>query len=216
MYDKNEIATKYLRILDQQTGSLVGTFDFLSQEVPRDSIFEAICMLDRCKNSGTIFTTGIGKSSFVSQKMASSLRSVSISSYYLDPVSALHGDLGVVTPKDIIVFITNSGSSNEIIDLFLYSRKLCPSLFIVGRNKMEDEDLERLRTVMNFEENQPTTVLLTGKVEEQGPLDLFPTTSTLSQMMICDALVLSLIEDFTMKDFFKNHPGGYIGGQIGP
>ena len=178
----------------------------------REDIATIIHFLRKSVNQGgTIFTTGVGKSAFVAKKVAASFRSISIHSEYLDPIAALHGDLGVVDRIDIIMFISNSGGSEELLNLYKHTRTICPSVFIVGKDDIQDESMDGLKAKERF--TQATLLFLTGEVKEAGPISSLPTTSTLSQMMICDTFVLLMATctNFTEQQFLMNHPGGEIG-----
>ncbi|MFN7182067.1 MAG: SIS domain-containing protein [Planctomycetota bacterium] len=149
---------------------------------------------------GKIIGSGIGKTGLIVQKFVSTLLSIKINAIFLHPVDALHGDLGIVSKEDTFIFFSNSGENPEIRVLLPYIRKIgCKILGIVGA----EGELTKYSD-LNF---------VYGKVDEAGPLGLVPTSSTIVQLAICDAIAMSLLKlkNLTIDDFVKLHPGGSIG-----
>lgn len=150
--------------------------------------------------SGKVIVSGIGKTGLIAQKFVSTLLSIKVNAIFLHPVDALHGDLGIVRKEDIFIFFSNSGESPELRNLLPYIRKIgCKIFGIVGCNG----------ELMKFSDLS----FIYGKVEEAPPLGIIPTSSTIIQLSICDAIVLSLLKmkNLTIDDFVEVHPGGSIG-----
>lgn len=152
-------------------------------------------------NIGTIYTTGVGKSSYVAKKLASCLSLLSLKSEYLDPVNALHGDIGRVDEEqDLLIVLSNSGKTQELITLL--DNCYC-EMKIVGI----------LPNSNNLISSCCKVIFETGQVEEACPYNIIPTSSIVAQLTICDMITLSLLEELelTKKDILENHPGGNIG-----
>ena len=194
-----------INILDPQMNWLCNIFNNLMNYRQKE-LSNAMKMLITCR--GSIVTSGVGKSAFAAQKMATSLRSFSFKSIYLNPVDSLHGDIGYLSQDDVVVLISNSGTGSELITLLRNVKsKGCSVLAIVGKNSAEATEIyyEPLFSM--------TDVLLTiGEIQELGGMDL-PTTSVLAQIMICDGLVVTLAKytGRTNSNFLENHTGGTLG-----
>ncbi len=149
---------------------------------------------------GKVIASGIGKTGLVAQKFVSTLLSIKVNAIFLHPVDALHGDLGIVKSEDIFIFFSNSGENPELRILLPYIKKIgCKIFGIVGA----EGELTKFSDI-NF---------VYGKVEEAQPIGIIPTSSTIVQLAICDAIVLSIlkIKNLTIDDFVQVHPGGSIG-----
>lgn len=160
---------------------------------------DAVELLANCQ--GTIHTTGIGKAGIIARKQASTLASLSFRSQYLHPSEALHGDLGNVRNGDVLVALSNSGESEEIITLLrILANEQIPCIGITGR---ADGTLAQ----------EATFTLCYGRLGEAGVLGLAPTTTTTAMLAICDALsiVASQRRGIGSTDFARNHPGGNLG-----
>jgi arabinose-5-phosphate isomerase len=154
-----------------------------------------------CK--GLIVLTGVGKSSFVAQKVSRTLVSCGMRAVYLSPLDALHGDLGMVSPEDWVVFISKSGESDELIQIapFLKERGVHMAAFVTFEKC-------RLASWMNL-------VVPTPMEGELGPLPL-PTTSTVLQLFYADLLAVAIlkIKSISLDTFASNHPAGQIGRRL--
>ena len=150
---------------------------------------------------GNVVVTGVGKSAHIAAKIAATLNSTGTRSLFLHAGEALHGDVGAVDAEDVILCLSKSGSSNEVIQLLpALTDRGCR---IVAMTSRRDSPLGRVADVM----------LDINVTEEACPLDLAPTTSTSLQLAIGDALALALMtrSGFQTKDFAKNHPAGVLG-----
>lgn len=163
---------------------------------------QAVNLILNCK--GRVIVSGMGKSGLIGKKVASTFASTGTPSFYIHPGEAIHGDLGMVTPDDLLVLISNSGETEEVV-------KLLPSLKYFG-NKLigiaGDPDSTLARE---------SDVFLKADTErEVCPNNLAPTTSALVVMAVGDALAVSLIKarNFKPSDFAQFHPGGSLGRKL--
>lgn len=151
--------------------------------------------------SGRVVLTGMGKHGLVARKIAATLSSTGTTSFYMHPGEALHGDLGMVSPDDIIVALSNSGSTQEVLGClpFLKHNKN----FIIAMTGKADSELAR----------QADIVLDIGVEREVCPMNLAPTTSTTVALAMGDALAVVLLEKrgFQPGDFALRHPSGALG-----
>jgi arabinose-5-phosphate isomerase len=167
-----------------------------------DSFIQAIDLVYRCP--GRVAVTGTGKSADVGQKIAGTLNSTGTRAYVLDATRAVHGDLGMVHPNDVILALSHSGESEEIVRLLGPLRSL--ALALVALTSSGQSTLAR----------QSDVVILLGPLEEVCPLGLAPSTSTTAMIAVGDALafVLSRMREFTREDFARFHPAGSLGRKL--
>ncbi|NVK36946.1 MAG: KpsF/GutQ family sugar-phosphate isomerase [Gammaproteobacteria bacterium] len=162
----------------------------------------AVNAIHNCK--GRLIISGMGKSGLIGKKIAATMASTGTSSFYVHPGEAFHGDLGMIRPEDIVLLITNSGETDEVI-------KLIPSLknfgnTIIGMTGKMDSTLA-----------QYADITLNVSVErEVCPNNLAPTASTTATLVMGDALAVALIHmsDFKPMDFAMFHPGGSLGRKL--
>ena len=168
-----------------------------------DNNFErAVKLILDCK--GKLIVTGVGKSGHIGAKMAATLSSTGTPSFYLNPLDAYHGDLGVVGNDDIILALSNSGQTDELLRLLPYfQEKKIPVISMSGN----PESL--------LAKNTDVHITVTGR-SEASPLGLAPTTSTTAALAVGDALAcaLMLARDFKVQDFARFHPGGSLGKRL--
>ncbi len=163
---------------------------------------KAIEIIDNA--SGRIVTTGIGKSGIVARKIAATLNSTGTPSIYLSPVNALHGDIGVVQEGDVGLLFSKSGYSGELEEIQrAFARRSVPSILVTAA---ESTNLT----------NDAAVVIRIASAQEACPLELAPTTSTISMIGVGDALAILLMEErgFDVVDFARNHPSGSIGRRL--
>ena len=168
-------------------------------------IEKTIETLYKCSNNGKkLLVTGVGKSGIVARKIAATFSSVGLTALYLNPVDALHGDLGIVSKNDVCILLSNSGETEELL-LIMPHLKLrnIETIAIVGNN---DSSLAR---ESNF-------ILKANVDKEICPLNLAPTASTSVSMAIGDALAVVWMEKcgISSEDFAFNHPAGQLGKKI--
>jgi arabinose-5-phosphate isomerase len=167
-----------------------------------DSFLQAVELIDRCP--GRVGITGTGKSADVGQKIAGTLNSTGTRAYTLDATRAVHGDLGMVHPNDVVLVLSYSGESEEIVRLLGPLRQL--ALAIIALTGNSQGTLAR----------QADVALVLGPLEEVCPLGLAPSTSTTAMIAVGDALafVLSRMREFTHEDFARYHPAGSLGRKL--
>ena len=152
---------------------------------------------------GKLVTSGMGKAGQIAMNIATTFASTGIPAVTLHPSEAQHGDLGVLQPNDVMLLLSNSGKTSEIIDLVALARNLYPQLKFIVIAGNEQSELARLADVC----------LYTGGAPEVCPLGLTPTTSTTMMTVIGDVLVVNtmLATGFTKQEYAKRHHGGYLG-----
>lgn len=167
-----------------------------------DSFLQAVDLLYRCP--GRVCITGTGKSADVGQKIAGTLNSTGTRAYVLDATRAVHGDLGMVHHQDVVLALSHSGESEEIVRLLPSLRQL--ALGIIGITSNGQGTLAK----------QSDVALILGPLEEACPLKLAPSTSTTAMIAVGDALafVLLRMRDFTHEDFARFHPAGSLGRML--
>ena len=166
------------------------------------TFLEAVDLFYRC--TGRIAVTGTGKSADVGQKIAGTLNSTGTRAYVLDATRAAHGDLGMIHPNDVVLALSHSGESEEIVRLLPPFRQMAAAL--VALTSQGQSTLAR----------QADVALVLGPLEEVCPLGLAPSTSTTAMIAVGDALafVLSTMRAFTREDFARYHPAGSLGRKL--
>ena len=169
-----------------------------------DPFAEAVSILAQIK--GRAIVTGVGKSGHIGKKIAATLASTGTPSFFVHPAEAIHGDLGMITSDDAIVAMSWSGETAELKGIVGYSRRF--SIPLIAITSGESSALAR----------QSEVVLLLPRTPEACPHGLAPTTSTLLQLVIGDALAVALLEarGFTADHFRTFHPGGQLGASLMP
>jgi len=178
--------------------------DAIASLIPRvDANFGKIVNL-LYKIKGRVIVTGMGKPGFIAQKISATLSSTGTPSLYLHPAEALHGDLGRVTREDLILALSNSGETEEIIKFLPIIKKIGVKLVSMTGGLRS--------TLARFSDY----VLDTSVKREACPLGLAPTTSTTVMLALGDALALALLDKkgFKEKDFAFYHPGGILGKRL--
>ncbi len=163
---------------------------------------DAVDLLYDCK--GKVVISGMGKSGLIGQKIAATLASTGTPSFFLHPAEGLHGDLGMLARKDVLIAISNSGETQEILQLLPFMERMgIPILSIVGR--------------MSSTLAKNSAVALDVSVAEEAcPMGLAPTASTTATLAMGDALAVALLEKrgFKEQDFAQFHPGGTLGRRL--
>ena len=152
---------------------------------------------------GKLVTSGMGKCGQIAMNIATTFCSTGIPSVCLHPSEAQHGDLGILQPNDVMLLLSNSGKTNEILDLVALARNLYPQLKFIVITGNENSKLAKLADIC----------LYTGGAPEVCPLGLTPTTSTTMMTVIGDILVVNtmLATGFTREQYALRHHGGYLG-----
>ncbi len=163
---------------------------------------EAVSIILRAK--GRVILTGMGKSGLVARKISATLNSTGTKSFFLHPAEAIHGDLGMATPDDVILAISNSGHTVEI-------NKILPIL-----KQMEVKIISLTGGLDSPMAHQSDLVIDVGVEREACPLGLAPTASTTAALAMGDALAVVLLKSrhFSKKDFRRFHPGGSLGERL--
>lgn len=154
-------------------------------------------------NSGKLIASGMGKAGQIAINIATTFSSTGSPAVFLHPSDAQHGDIGVIQKNDILLLVSNSGKTREILELFELSRNLCPAIPVIVLTGNPNSTLGNLADI----------VLSTGNPPEVCILGLTPTTSTTVMTVIGDVLVVLMMEKigFTAADYAKRHHGGYLG-----
>lgn len=190
----------------QQTGKTVlrierEGLEQLDQYI-NDDFARACALIYACQ--GKVVVMGMGKSGHIGKKMAATFASTGTPAFFVHPAEASHGDLGMVSKNDVVIAISNSGESNEILALIpVLKRQHITLICMTGR---PDSAMGRVADVH----------LCVHVPQEACPLGLAPTTSTTATLVMGDALAVSLLEarGFTAEDFALSHPGGALGRKL--
>jgi arabinose-5-phosphate isomerase len=171
-----------------------------------DETFERAvkAILDATAQGKRVITCGVGKSGHIARKTAGTLASTGTPSLFLHAAEAMHGDLGMVNPGEIVILYSHSGETDEIVNVFLpLKANGANTILITGR---KDSSAARLADI----------VLTTGVTKEACPNNLAPTTSTTAMLALSDALAVAAMEarGFTPEDFAKFHPSGALGKRL--
>lgn len=190
--------TEFTRFLTLEAEAIAAT----AGRIARAEVERAVALLAACQ--GKVVVVGVGKSGNIAQKIAATLTSTGTLAVYLHPSDALHGGLGIVAPADVVIMISNSGETDEILAMlpFLKHREAA-IIAVVGNLKS---------TLATRAE-----VVLDASVDKEAcPLNLAPTTSTTVALAIGDALALTLMDckKLTPEDFALNHPAGRLGKRL--
>ncbi|MFV8820133.1 KpsF/GutQ family sugar-phosphate isomerase [Haliea sp. E17] len=165
--------------------------------------FEQACalMLD-CQ--GRVIVTGMGKSGHIARKIAATLASTGTPAFFVHPGEASHGDMGMITPEDVVIALSNSGEVGEVLTLLPLLKRMGSKLIAMTGNPQST--LARAADAH----------IDAGVTTEACPLDLAPTSSTTAALVMGDALAIALLEarGFTAEDFAFSHPGGSLGRKL--
>ena len=176
-----------------------------AQRLSAEQVEGALQLLERCADrKAKLVITGVGKSGIVARKIAATFSSIGLMALYLNPLDALHGDLGVVAPDDVCLLLSNSGETSELLEVMPHlKRRGTARIALVGR---ADSSLA----------NGSDVVLEASVDREVCPLNLAPTASTAVAMAIGDALAAVWMErrGISPADFAVNHPAGSLGKQL--
>ena len=155
------------------------------------------------RRKGKLVTSGMGKAGQIAMNIATTFCSTGIPSVFLHPSEAQHGDLGILQPNDLLLFISNSGKTREIVELTQLARNLDPTLKFIVITGNPDSPLAK----------ESDVCLSTGHPDEVCALGMTPTTSTTVMTVIGDILVVETMKrtGFTIEDYSKRHHGGTLG-----
>lgn len=183
-----------IRTINSEIDTIIKLRDSLDS-----SLTQALNLMQNAK--GRIILTGMGKSGHIGKKIAASLASTGTPSFFVHPAEASHGDLGMITEDDVIIAISNSGESRELVDILNYSKRFGIKLIAITKNP--ESSLGKAGDI----------VLKLPNNGEACPLGLAPTNSTTATLVLGDILTAGLIQrkGFTKADFNERHPGGKLG-----
>jgi arabinose-5-phosphate isomerase len=161
---------------------------------------DVVKLISKCPSK--IVTTGIGKAGHIAHKFSATLSSTGTPSVFLHPAEAAHGDLGIVSPSDILIAFSTSGKSREVIEILELARHLGVT-HIIGVTSHPDSELRQ----------HCEHILDMGVHKEACPLDLTPTATIAVMLAISDAIAISVMEvnGFTKEEYGLRHHGGYLG-----
>jgi arabinose-5-phosphate isomerase len=185
------------QVLEIEANAILALIDRLDQRFE-----QAVALLDRCQ--GRVVVTGMGKSGIIGRKIAATLASIGVPSVFLHPAEGIHGDLGMVSRGDLVIALSNSGETEEILKILPAIKRLgVPMISLTGN-------------VESMLAKNSDVVLDVSVKEEACPLDLAPTASTTATLALGDALAMALLEHKGVKpeDFARYHPGGALGKRL--
>lgn len=171
-------------------------------ELLGDTFHRALAMLLECK--GQVVVTGMGKPGFIAQKLSAVLASTGVRSFYLHPAEAVHGDLGRVAQGDVVVALSNSGATEELMRVLPALRRLGTRIIAITSER--SSPLGRAADV----------VLEIGRIDEACPMGLVPTASTAALHAVGDALAMTMLKfrQFSSAEYALFHPGGKLGRSV--
>ena len=189
-----ETAKRVLKIEAEAILSLIDKID--------DSFVRAVDLIAKCK--GKVVLTGIGKSGFISKKIASTLASTGTPAFFLHPAEGIHGDLGMLSPKDVVIVISNSGETDEVLQLVPLLKRLNLRMIVFTGN------------AHSTLASRGDIIIHTSVKEEACPWGFVPTSSTTAALAMGDALAMAVLEKkgFKQEDFAILHPGGTLGKRL--
>jgi len=162
---------------------------------------KAVNIIAQCK--GRVVTTGIGKSGLICKKIASTLSSIGVSAIFLHPADSIHGDLGILQNGDVVIVVSNSGETEELIKVLPWIRRMDVTMVVIT-GVLES-------TIAKYGD-----IILGVKVDEACPHNVVPTSSTTATLALGDALAIALMDkrNFSIEDFASLHPGGTLGRKL--
>lgn len=157
------------------------------------------------EKAGKLITSGMGKAGQIAMNMATTFSSTGTPAFFLHPSEAQHGDLGIVRDNDVMLLVSNSGKTRELLELVHLTRRLAPQMKFIVITGNPDSELAK----------EATVCLLTGAPKEVCILGLTPTTSTTVMTVMGDILVVGTMRkiQFSSTDYAKRHHGGYLGSK---
>ena len=195
--DKQKIIKRAKKVLKIETDALNALINRID-----NNFVNAVEILYNCK--GRVVVTGMGKSGIIAKKIAATLSSTGTPALYLHPAEGIHGDLGMVTRDDVVIAISNSGETPEIVSLLPFLKRFGVKLIVMAGK--ERSTLTKMGDI----------TINVGVKEEACPFNLVPTASTTAALAMGDALSVSLLEKrgFNKEKFALFHPGGSIGKRL--
>jgi arabinose-5-phosphate isomerase len=196
--DRQKLEELALTVIDIESRAVSA----LADEIRRDSFYQACQLMLNC--NGRVVVIGMGKSGHIGGKIAATLASTGTPAFFVHPGEASHGDLGMITPADVVLALSNSGETAEIITILPLIKRLSVPLIAMTGN---------LKSTLA----KAASACIHVQVEREAcPLDLAPTASTTAALVMGDALAIALLEarGFTKEDFARSHPSGALGRRL--
>lgn len=192
----------WFETFDQILNKEINSILLLKNNISKSLIIEAVNFIYNCH--GKIIVTGVGKSGHIASKIAATLASTGTPSFFVHPGEACHGDLGMIEPNDLIIAISHSGESSEIMTILPICKNRGNKIIAITSNP--NSSMAKIADIH----------LCTYVTEEAGPLNLAPTSSTTVTLVLGDALAIALADrrNFTKEDFAASHPGGVLGKKL--
>jgi len=191
--------------LDEIKHIIAKEIEALSSIPVNDSYQQAVDLIVDAvhNNKGKVIISGMGKAGQIGINIATTLSSTGTPAIFMHPSEAQHGDLGMIQENDVLMLISNSGKTREIIELEYLAKRLYPTIKIIGLTGSLSGELAQFSDV----------TLFTGGPKEVCPLGLTPTTSTTTMTVVGDILVVLLMKaiSFTKEEYAKRHHSGYLG-----
>ena len=189
-----DLARQVLRIEGNAVLALIDRID--------GTFLEALALILNCH--GRVIVTGIGKSGHIGHKIAATLASTGTPAFFGHPAEASHGDLGMITPDDVLIALSNSGESNELLNILPHVKRRGAKVIAITGNPKSSLALDA------------DAHLDSAVAQEACPLNLAPTASTTAALALGDALAVALLDakGFGAEDFALSHPGGSLGRQL--
>jgi len=193
-FDYIDVANRVLDIESAAIKNLKGTLN--------KSFVEACEACENCK--GKIIVMGLGKSGHIADKIAATFASTGTPAFFIHPSEAIHGDLGMIDKEDVVLILSNSGETEEIVSLIPMIKRMGITIIALTGNKKSKLS------------NEASVHVYVEVKEEACPMNLAPTASTTAALAMGDAIAVALLEKkgFTKEDFAKSHPGGSLGKKL--
>ncbi len=197
------IKSKFKKIANEVINTEINSLKKLKKSLDA-SFNKTIEVILNCKK-GKVILSGVGKSGIIAKKISSTLASVGTPSFYVDASSCSHGDLGQISSNDVLILISNSGESSELKNIIQYANRN-KNITLIGIVSKKNSLLYKASDIK----------ILLPEVKEAGPGNMVPTSSTIMQLAIGDAIAISTmrIKKFGEKEFKRFHPSGSLGARL--
>ncbi len=199
---KSEYIASARSVLEIEADAITQQIGALDDPIGADAFAKACDLMLACE--GRVVVTGMGKSGHISNKIAATLASTGTPAFFVHPGEASHGDLGMITPKDLVLAISNSGETSEVLTIVPIIKRM--GVPLIGIASAPQSTLAKLSDVY----------LNVGVAKEACPMNLAPTASTTATLAMGDALAIAILNarDFDESDFARSHPGGSLGRRL--
>lgn len=198
----NSILEDACRTLVIEAQALQWMVELFKEPAYANAFLKAVDLILQCQ--GHVIVSGIGKSGHIARKIAATLASTGTPAFFVHAAEAVHGDLGMIAPQDVVIMLSNSGQAQELLTILpVLKRQGSKVISMTGNNESE---MARHADVHIF----------AGAQQEACPLNLAPTASTTAHLAMGDALAVALLNarGFSAQDFARSHPGGALGRRL--